>query len=188
MKIQIEHETFNLSDHFAKQVPWAATLALTRTAKDAQQHIVNDLPKRFTLKNGWTARMIKVVPATKATLEAAVTAPDYMAKQEYGGVQKPADGGKHLAAPGSTLRGKLIRRNQRPRAALDMPNTFKYRLHSGDYAIARRIGRGGRKLRILYWLTPTQKYDPIFDMQGQVQDVVRMRFTRHFMAALKASA
>lgn len=186
MQIQIESQTFNISEHFAKQIPWATALALTRTAKDAQKRIVDDLPKRFHLKNGWTARMIKIVPATKANHEAQVTAPGYMAKQEQGGTRKPEQG-VHLASPGQSLRGRLIPKAMRPGAAFGKPRTFMLYGKGGKEAIAQRRSKGSRQFRILYWLTETQEYDKRFQMLEAVEITARSRFAKHFMEALQAA-
>lgn len=160
-----------------RQMPFMIMRAVNNVAFDARAEVQGELPKRFKLKNTWTLRQILVSKATKATLTAAVTAPDYMAKQEDGGTVKPL--GKHLAAP-DYMRGKIIRQGNRPRAMLDKPGVFMLKRGGGTSIVQRR---GKRSLRVLFWLTGQQQYDKRLDMYRTVHKVVDKRFAMRFTEA-----
>jgi hypothetical protein len=82
------------------QIPYAAALSLTRTAKRAQAKVQEMLPMRFTIRQQrWAKLGIRVEPATKKDLEAAVKDINYyMQLQETGGLKLPRHGGK-IAIP-----------------------------------------------------------------------------------------
>lgn len=169
----------DLTERWKRQIPFATMKALNDTAFDARAEIQRDLPQKFRLKNSWTQRHILVEKASKATLEAAVTAPDYMRKQEEGGVVKPQ--GNHLATP-EHLRGKRISVSNRPRAVRNKPNVFLLKRGKGE-SIVQKVGR--KKLRVLFWMTADQKFKPRFGMEQTVEYVVRTRFALHFDTAFQ---
>ncbi|MBF0371620.1 MAG: hypothetical protein HQL52_19460, partial [Magnetococcales bacterium] len=82
-----------------KQARFATAVALTCTAKDAQEEVRRQLPERFTIRTGWLAKGVRVRSARKNNLEAAVTVlDDFMALQETGGMRK-SHSGEALAVP-----------------------------------------------------------------------------------------
>jgi len=108
------------------QYPFAAAVALTRTAQDAQAEVRAGLPRRFTIRNRWVSQGIRIVPATKRRLESWVgSRDDFMALQETGGIKRPR--GEHLAVPTEKVRRRkrgLISKAQRPRRVLQKPKVF----------------------------------------------------------------
>ena len=172
----------DLMPKMARQVPYAAMLALNASAFDARDAVKAELPKRFKLKNSFTASRILVDKASRSSLVAHVTAPDYMGKQEDGGTVKPL--GKHLAAP-ELLRGKILRKAQRPKAALDREGVFILKRGSRRSIAQKR----GKTLKILFWMTGTQQFDKRFDMRLTVEKAVHQHFpTRFAQAWAKATA
>jgi len=108
------------------QYPFAAAVALTRTAQDAQAEVRAELPTRFTIRNRWVSQGIRIVPAKKNCLEAEVgSRDDFMALQETVGIKRPR--GEPLAVPTEKVRRTkrgLISKAQRPRQVLQKPKVF----------------------------------------------------------------
>lgn len=180
MQINVQASVpYDLPERLQRQIPFAIMTALNNTAFDARAHVQAELPGVFRLKNSWTVRHILVEKATKQNWHASVTAPDYLAKQQDGGTVTPM--GRHMAAP-EKMRGKIVRRAQRPGAVLDKPNVFILQ-RRGHTSIVQRVGR--RRLVVLFWLTGEQHYASRFGMDTMVDSIVRTRFDRHFDAAMQ---
>ncbi|MBF0140110.1 MAG: hypothetical protein HQL74_07505 [Magnetococcales bacterium] len=82
-----------------KQMQFAASMALTETAKAIQAEVRQELPKKFTIRTGWIAKGIQVKAATKSNLVAKVVVKDeFMALQEEGGMKQSITG-KALGVP-----------------------------------------------------------------------------------------
>jgi hypothetical protein len=134
-----------------KQAVFAAAVALTRTAQEAQGEVVAELPERFTIRTGWVARGIRIQPARRDRLEAVVYSRDeFMARQETGGT-KEGRNGKSVAKPVEVRRnpGQTTRPSRWPGALLDKPSFFAAPLSTqGAYATARtpRAAGGPRHL------------------------------------------
>lgn len=111
----------NLTEIEEKHVPFALSLALNRTAKDVQVEVVSGLASQFTLRRNWTAKGIRLTPATKGSLVARIYTKDwYMRDQEEGGDRRPRNGNDiwvpTLAVRDGGVLSGLVRRNMRPRA------------------------------------------------------------------------
>ncbi|HEX8499289.1 MAG TPA: hypothetical protein VF659_01765 [Pyrinomonadaceae bacterium] len=111
---------------FDEQLTYAAAVALTRTAKDAQSGSIEAVRRTFTTRGTWylpSGRFgIRITPATKARLEAAVrTAADWLIPHETG-EDKVASGGGMLAIPlvgrgrPRPSQGAKVRSDLKPRA------------------------------------------------------------------------
>lgn len=182
MNLQIEATIPTTFQHATRQAPFAIALSLTRTARDAQEAIREELPGKFHLRNSWTSRGVRIQRADKQHLEAIVSAPDYMALQETGGTKTPQNG-RHIGIPNREALGDgILRAGKRPRGLLDKPNVFLL-VRGGERLVAQRMGRKGRKLRILYSLEATQQVAPRFGMFETVRDTVNGRFAMNLDAA-----
>lgn len=92
--------SFRVLGEIAKEIPFAASVGLNRTADEAQQAIRASLSQHFTLRRrafveSTIYRMPREDFATKATLRAGVRIHperDFLSKFEEGGVKKPRDG------------------------------------------------------------------------------------------------
>ena len=176
MIVEIQAQIPDMFRGAMKQAPFAISLALNWVAKDAQQKVRSELPKRFHLRNTWTSRGIQVRAANKASLEALVTAPDYMALQETGGTRTPMHGGS-LGVPLRANTGDgILRAPKRPRGMLDRPGFFILE-RAGQRMVAQRKGR---RLRILYHLDATQHIAPRFHLFDTVRGTVGARFAMRF--------
>lgn len=96
-----------------KNIPFATAKALTRTAMDGQIEVKRDIQRKFTLRNDWTQRGIRITPAEKLSwpITAEVytdtgtdAAPDYLLGQEDGGEKVPHNGHSYIAIPTKWLR------------------------------------------------------------------------------------
>lgn len=156
-----------------KQITFGTAVGLTNTAKDAQKASVDAIKSTFTTRGTWFQQNmkhgIKITPATKANLQAAVhTLADWLEIHEKGGTKTPR--GRNLTVPSFAIRPrgsrKIIRAAQRARALLASGKAFILDTPKGE-VIARQRGRGGR-LEVLYGLEPQVKirrqstfFDPI---------------------------
>jgi hypothetical protein len=109
-----------------EQLTYAAARALTQTAKDSQTASVEAIRRTFTTRGAWylpSSRFgVRITPATKARLEAAVrTAADWLVPHETG-EDKVASGGGLLAVPlvgrgrPRPSHGAKVRADLKPRA------------------------------------------------------------------------
>lgn len=181
MQIQISADQLAPVAGNERQALFAIALALTRTAQDVQKEVRGQLPTRFKLRNGWTARNIKIEAASKSGLEATISAPNYMRKQETG--EREVARKRYLAAPGPAVGDRIAPRSMRPANALRNKGTFIMEMQSGKVGIAQRKGRKRLPLRILWWLTPMQDYQERFEFGDTAQDVVEKRFAIRFNEA-----
>lgn len=165
----------------AKQVPFAASLALNRTASGARDVVRGNLPKRFRLRNQWTQRGIQAKPSTKRNLFAVLTAPGYMQIQETGGLKHPQVS-RLLAGPTDELqKGRVIRKSMRPRAVMDQGKGFVLPTGNGK---AGMFQRKRKQIRMLYALTPEQSYEERFHFEDDIREHVSEHFSSNFRDAL----
>lgn len=146
--------------HLGGDLKFGASVALNRTADDAQTAIRDTLPGRFTLRRpDFILRTIYRQPgldfASKTKLEAGVRIHperNYLAKFEAGGRKLPR-GPSLLSIPLKGVRpgaGDVVPRSQRAGRIIDRKTVFRY----GKF-IYRRVGRGrSSSLVKLYYLVP----------------------------------
>ena len=173
----------------AKQVRFAAAVALTRTAKDAQEKVRRQLPERFTVRTGWVAKGIRTRSARKNNLEAAVIVLDeFMALQETGGM-RTSRSGKALAVPvGARPTPRSITRPSKfPGRLLQKPRHFIAAFHNDPqtHAVWRRGGRKGRKLKLMYAFADQVRLKPRFGFLDAVKEVAKARFQENFNEAMQ---
>lgn len=183
--IQITAQIDNELDAVArKQLPYAAMLALNSTAFGAQGDVKGNLPKRFKLRNQWTARGITVDKASKQTLTAKVNAPDYMAIQETGGERHPLQS-RMLAAPAQAMQnGRTIPRTRKPKALLADGKAFILGMKNGDAGVFKRYGRKRGQITLLYWLTDEQHYEERFHFVDDIEAHTKAHFSENLASAL----
>ncbi|MDZ5647168.1 hypothetical protein [Nitrospirillum sp. BR 11828] len=177
-----------------EQLPYAVALALTNTAKDAQEAVRASMPAHFTLRRDWVVQGIRIVPATKQLPVAMVYSRDqFMALQETGGLKIPH--GKHIAIPLPAVRPTptaLIAKDDLPRNILPTLRakggglTAVVTMKNGHKFIARlRNGAGkGNRLDLLYYLVDDATLKPRLGLEDITRKVVDRRFVQHLDAAL----
>jgi hypothetical protein len=179
----------------AKQTIFATAVALTATAKDAQNAVIDELPKTFTIRGGWSQPSnkfgIKVKTAKKSDLTAVVgTMADWLELHESGGTKTPR--GANIAIPTTNVRRnkkEIIVRSNRPR---NLPKAFILTTKAGNKVIFTRKGRGKKKTLVaLYNLEPRANirkqstfYEPI---QKAVDKNLHKNFEQALIKALKTA-
>jgi hypothetical protein len=172
---QIENELEQIA---GKHLPFATSLALNRTAKEARDVVAGNLPKRFKLKRGSIPKTIKAVMSKKNNLMAMVTAPGFLGIHETGGTMNPTSSSA-LAAKVGGISSRTLRRNQ--------ANTFRLDMGNGNAAVFKRTGRKRRGIKLLAWLSQEHEFDERLHMEGDVKEIVQTRFAANFRGALEAA-
>jgi len=179
-----------LDDLRRQQLPFAQALALTRTAQAAQAEIKRELPSRFTLRNSFVERGVRVQAASKRTQEAAVfwRSPggasrrgfaERLAIQETGGSVSPIS--KTIPIPRGVKRGAggTIPKSRRPARLLDRPKVFIQDVNGKGAVILQRVGRAAP--RLLYFLSQkTSRFRPRFEFKATAERVARREYRREF--------
>lgn len=175
----------NLAEFAGRQLPFAASRALNLTAVGARDEVRGNLPKRFTLRNGWTTGGVQARTSTKTNLVAAIMAPGYMEIQETGGERRPTRS-KLLAAPATEMHSTSVTpKGKRPRALIASGKAFVIGAGERGAGVYQRKGRKGSKaIKLLYWLAPEQGYEERFEFEADVQAHVNARFSNNFLIAL----
>jgi hypothetical protein len=180
-----------------KQVPFAMARALTDTAFEVRDKIVNETyPRSFTVRNKRFPRaMFRVGPAKKTNLVATVSdvlGRDYMVTQATGGTKTAR--GQNIAIPTREIKrlvsGRVSKAKQ-PRNLLNAKG-FKTKLRGGQQVIAENVGRGKNKQRrILYILEPSvfiRKRFPFYeDARGTARSAFRPAFNKRFAQAKRTA-
>jgi hypothetical protein len=157
MKLKFTLTNPQIFDKIAKNVEFGYVRGLTRTAQKAQEDVVEGLRNEFTLRGRWWEKNnrfgIKVTPAKKDQLEAAVwTRASWLSLHEDGGKKEPTKA-KNLVVPTENVRRNkkhIIPKAQRPR---QLKGSFVIR--AGDKRLfMQRRGKGKRSsVRVMYVLT-----------------------------------
>ena len=127
IRVEVKVDTSKIQNLITSQIPFAVALSLTKVAQDAQQEIRRQLPQRFTIRNNFVSSGIRIIPATKTSLESAVfSKDDFVTLQEVGGLRRPV-AGSHIAVPEAVHTNKpgIISHSNRPRQLLEKPRTFR---------------------------------------------------------------
>jgi hypothetical protein len=169
---QIQNE---LAAMAGKQLPFATSLALNRTANEARDAVARNMPGRFNLKRASIPKTIKAIMSNKNNLLAKVTAPGFLGIHETGGTMTPSSSSLLAAKVGGTTTRTL--RNRK--------NTFRLEMGNGNAAVFKRTGRRGRRsIKMLAWLSQDHSFDERLNMEGDVTEIVQTRFGANFRDAL----
>ncbi len=162
----------------ARQMPFAMSLALNKTANAVQQAVRDELPGRFTVRrNAWLKNTIYrnrgTDFATKSRLQAIVRIHpdrDVLAKHEAGGTKVPTSG-QSLAIPTANVRrnrSDIVTKANRPRALMANPKVFRQ-----EDTLYRATGTGKRrKLIALFRFVRSARIRPRLGMQQTADRVV----------------
>ena len=184
--------------NLAKQVLFAASQALNDAAFDTRKALAASLPKSFTIRTKHPERSLRVKKARPRQLTAIVgSKAEYLADQVVGGRRRGA------AVPSRKLRGsknRVIRKPRWPRGLLSKEKHFAIRPSSGrrlpgglsrhqgrnELLVLRRMGRGGRKLR-LQWvvLKSGQRVKPRWPFESVAEKAFQASLPRHFPRRLR---
>lgn len=176
------------------QIPFAASLALTRTAQDAQAEMRRRLPAVFALRSKTLAGRIKVVradkrdwPRSRAILGFGEHGRDeFWLQQETGGTKR-AKGGRIAIPLRIVKRGQSgkVNKTQSPSAILSKPGGFVEE-ESQEIRVSPTRGRKAFRLR-WYFLRKTARIKPALGAVTTSEDIQRRKFTAHFDKSLQAA-
>lgn len=176
-------------DKVLKQFRFGTAVGLTNTAKDGQKAVVSALGSTFTLRGRWFEQNnrfgIKISPATKVNLSAAVmTRADWLEAHETG-KDKTARGGQ-VAVPTENIRRNkrlIIPRGQRPKGLGS--KAFVLQTKHGP-VLAQRFQRGPRKgLVVLYGLERSVKIKRQSTFRDPIEKVVRRNLNKNVEAGIR---
>jgi hypothetical protein len=170
-----------------RQLPFATALALTRTAQEIQAEVRAELPQRFTIRNDWVSKGIRIEKATKQNLEATVYSKDaFMVLQETGGVKTSRGTAQGIPMDVKASARGIVPKGLWPRALLGNPKVFRARIGGVDglwqhVRVSRKRRRAGeRTLKLLYVLKPSVTLKPRFGFADTGSRIAAERWDRMF--------
>ncbi len=185
LTIDVKDSGLDGSQLLAEELSHVVT-ALNKTAWDAAQAIKEDMPQRFTLRNSWVQKGIRVDNAKRDSPVARVYSVDpYMVKQQDGETWQP-DG--HVAIPSAArpTKSSPIPQGMLPKALRGRSDIFKFDFTKKPgykpyplVGIFQRIA-GGRYFKVLYLLKDRKVTKPLWNFDGQVEAAVKSYFSKHF--------
>ena len=191
IKIQFDASAINrVFDNMEKQVRFAAAVALTKTAQDAQEEVIRELPERFTIRTNWLARGVRIIPATPGRLVSTVLDKDsFMALQESGG-DKVSPFGDALGIPvgARPTPFAITSPSKFPSALLARQGFFIAPISRGSRTMGvwKRTGKGRReRLTLMYIFSRQVRLKPRFGFRETVNRVAMERLPKRFEEALR---
>lgn len=186
LEVNVPEVVFSLERLKSKQLPFATSLALNLTLKDAQDQVRKDLPRRFKLRRPWVSRGVQVKPSSKTKPWGVIMQRDsFMALHEAGGRKRPK--GRMLAVPVGALqrraKTRVLPRGQRPAGQLKKKNVYRGETKKGIPAIIKR-GTARKRTEVLFLLLPSARIEPQFRFVPTVNKVVRKRWEKNFGKAM----
>lgn len=180
------------------QLPYATSLALTRTAQSAQDVLRQRLSRHFTVRSNWVARGIQVQAANKRDtlrrMHAIVGSLDpFMERQELSGTKRGRSG-KDVAVPLDIRQNKraVTRPGKWPKALLRKGGRRPYfvgKIASGKWAgtpaVFRRESKASYPLRVMYLLRPDVDVPAHWDLRRTVDEIAPRAFPFQMDAALE---
>lgn len=172
-----------LTRYQKRQLPFAVSQALNSVAFEGRAAGIKAFQRDFDLRNkGFPRGVLRVDKATKRDLSAAVfdrRELEHLVTQQDGGVKRPRSG-QHIAVPRQARRtARGVARADRPRQILASGKGF-----ATERAIFRKVGRGGRQLKLMHSLIRQARIRPRLKFDRDIERVVLRRFDRHFQRAL----
>ena len=209
LTINVSHDLDALASRLTnlqrEQLPFAAAKALTMTVQDVQHELQSEMPSRFTIRRTWTIQGIRIKPATKRELTAAVYSRDpFMDLQESGGTKAPIgrrvfDYGQYLAVPLDARRtkGDVVKKEDWPQ---NLIKPFIITLHDGrKFLCVREVSMGKRGprrvselrkgatqsgIKLMYTLVPKAEVKARLGLHDIARRLVPVRFPANFNDAM----
>ena len=179
-----------LSDRAQKQLPFAAALALTETAKEAQAEEVREIDRIFDRPTRFTQKGVYVRPAKKSRLVSEVglkpRQTEYLRLQAFGGTRLPKR--RALTVP---VNQRLNRHGNMTKGAvkrlLGKSNVFSCKVNGVPGIWERPRSRRAKKgPRLLVAYEDRANYAKIYDFRAPAARIGLRRFEAN-MAALGPS-
>lgn len=187
MKVRIKLDTriFDEFEGWAKQIPFALSLALNRTGKRAVVELRESLPLYFTIRNKWTAgsmRIKEVARKEDPRIEVGSVA-KYMKPHAEGGPRDP--GAKPSGAvpvmrwgsanTRSSMKEAFNKRNEWPRALLRQKKAVRF----GNAILATdKYDKARPNKGLLYWIV--KDADTKIKQDWPLEELVLNAFDRHW--------
>ena len=181
-----------LNEFGRKQIPFATVLVIKFTLEDAQQELRAQLPRRFTIRNTFLEKGIRIKFANKKNLAGRVFTVDEILRRQITGAKK---GGKGRPVPlPRAIKGgggshapavKVLRPGKRPRALKGKKKVFEAPIRGGHRGIFKRRGKARYPIEFLWRLHwKSTRVDSSFDFEDIAQRVFRKRWDKNFGKAL----
>lgn len=162
----IEQAISRLTNIEQRQVPFAMSLALNRTAEEIQTAQRGELRSNFTIRRPWVEQGVKIARQNRSTKEKLSVSIEidpsrsFLTKFEAGGTKTPR--GRSITVPHGAKRNKsdVIQKGERPRSFQfvqaasslktrttiykGLKRTFMIQRPDGSGLILRRMGRRGK--------------------------------------------
>lgn len=186
IEVNVPEVVFSLSTLKSKQLPFATSLALNLTLKDAQNQLRKEMPRKFKIRRPWVLRGVVVKPSNKNRLWGSIGQRDaFMSLHESGGIKTPFS--RAIAVPvgalARTAQSKVLTKSKRPRALLKRKNVYRGETRKGVPAIIKR-GTVRKPLEVLYVLVGSARIERRFGFVATVNKVVRKKWPANFGKAL----
>lgn len=197
MQISVKSNVDELSRRirsYRDQIPQATAAALTKTAFDIRQEIVqNTWPQSVNVRNSrFMNAALRVKNATKRMLTASVfdnLNRNYLARLESSGTKVPL--GNAIAIPARDVADQVrgangaVRKTYKPRTLLNKKGFFRQTLKSGTDAILERPKKGRGPLKVWYLLQPRAHIPKLFPFYQAAWTVVQRRLEINFRNAFR---
>lgn len=170
-------------------VPFAMSKALTMTAKDGQETLKKMLPTKFTIRNNWTAKGIRITPARKAdglrNMASEVGSKDWFMADQMGKDQNTRHPkAKFLFVPKRARPSKTanIPKRNKPRQLFDRVSTIVSKSKFGGGILV--YSRTNLGLRLMYAGQKQQVVKPRLDMADEINTIAKQRLEPNFKRAM----
>lgn len=174
-----------------RHLPYVTTRTLTELAKRGQEQVRAELPERFSIRNTWVSRGIRMEPAQKRAwphvFSVIGTRDDFMVQHQTGEDKRPrrsdalaipnvAEGGR----PGVIVRrsGRIPKR-LKPRTLLRGRKAFLQRV-KGNWVILQRTTKKRYPVRFLYGMRDSALIKEAWEIDDTVRAVVAKRYQHIF--------
>lgn len=179
--IKITVDTLDLAD-IQDEIHSSVIGALSRAASEAAFKVRAEMPRRFTIRNGYVTRGIRYSKATPGKPYAEVySKDDFMAKQEDGGSFDKE--GHRFAMPAGVRENErsIIPRRNRPKHILENARVFKADFKGKNHRYAPHAGifmriNNNKNLKALYLLKDRRKYKPRWEFEKTVEETAMEKF------------
>lgn len=178
---------------YAKQVPFATSVALNETAKDIQQAEQKALPRELDNPTPQTVKGIRMFRSSKRNLESGVFIIPHIDKflryQIHGGTRPPRS--KTEAVPVQVRLNKYGnipgRRQGKLGKLINRPDTFSGTIKGVAGIWQRGKGRNRNRVTLLVAYEPRTRYTRKFNFYQHAQRTASSRWPRNFNRSLTAA-
>lgn len=189
IKLNTREFTRHLTHAARRQVPYATAMALTQTAKDAQDETKRKMTGTMRLKSNWAKSGLRITPARKNDgmwrMFAAVGHRDWYMAQQLGRmtVVRKSKEAEYQYIPRGVKRSKTgrITKAMTPARLLKKRNVFMVKTGSERAAIYQKKGQ---KLILMYSAVKHQTVSPAMSLQDTVAKTAQKTFPRNWVRSM----